>query len=68
MVDQASRDSCAIPLAPTKTEEWVRGGLSIQVMRPMTMLETKAREGARKVAKKMLNRVMLSGTKKGGLL
>lgn len=32
------------------------------------MLETKAREGARKVAKKMLNRGMLSRTKKGGLL
>lgn len=45
-----------------------RGGLSIQVMRPMILLETKAREGARKVAKKMLNRGMLSRTKKGGLL
>lgn len=41
-----------------------RGGLSIQVMRPMILLETKARE----VAKKMLNRGMLSRTKKGGLL
>jgi CelD/BcsL family acetyltransferase involved in cellulose biosynthesis len=33
-----------------------RGGLSIQVMRPMILLETKAREGARKVARKMLSR------------